>query len=123
MSDNIEPLEISPEEFINKVEETINLCLQNIISNNEMSNRLRIMVSKPLISNVLRGESAYFKVTHMAITADLIKLCDDTSKELTSKAGVFSFEDKKSAKLWRLAAVSLGQGIIAYEDFADKFCE
>ena len=115
--------EISPKEFQNEVSDAIRLCFQNKISKNEMSDRLRVMVSKPLIANVLRGEDTFFKMNHMAISIDTATSCNNVAQELTAKAGVFSFKDKKSAKLWKLAAVSLAEGVSAYNDFVDKFCE
>lgn len=124
MSDNAESLEVSPEEFRNKVRDTITLCFQNKIPESEMSNRLRLMVSKPLIANVLNGgEDAFFKMNHMAISMDAATSCNNVAQQLTARAGVFSFKDKKSAKLWKLAAVSLAEGVGAYNDFVDKFCE
>jgi len=123
MSNNVEPVEVSPEEFRNEVRDIITLCFQNKISDSEMSDKLRIMVSKPLIANVLSGEDSFFKMSHMAISMDVATSCNNIAQKLTAKAGVFSFKDKKSAKLWKLAAMSLAEGISAYNDFVDKFCE
>ena len=124
MSDNIEPVEVSPEEFRNEIRDAMTLCFQNKISESEMSDRLRIIVSKPLIADVLNGsEDIFFKMNHMAISMDTATSCNNVAQELTAKAGVFSFKDKKSAKLWKLAAVSLAEGVSAYNDFVDEFCE
>ena len=123
MSDNIEPVEVSPEEFRNEIRDAMTLCFQNKISESEMSDRLRIIVSKPLIANVLNGEDVFFKIKHMAMSMDEATACNNVAQQLTARAGVFSFKDKKSAKLWKLAAVSLAEGVSAYNDFVDEFCE
>jgi hypothetical protein len=116
--------EISPKEFQNEVSDAIRLCFQNKISKNEMSDRLRLMVSKPLIADVLNGsEDIFFKMNHMAISMDAATSCNNVAQELIARAGVFSFKDKKSAKLWKLASVSLAEGVSEYNDFVDKFCE
>jgi len=123
MPDNINPLETSPEEFRTEAHDIITLCWQNKISKKEMSDRLRKMVSKPLVANVLNGEDAFFKMSHMAMSMDTATSFNNVVQELTSRAGIFSFKDKKSAKIWKLAAASLAEGVKDYQDFVDNFCE